>query len=157
MKSWHIALLILAGMLAAGMGGYSAKKTEIVYVDRVSVKTDTLWLQPAAEIHYVNLPAKHDTVRVLLPAHRDTVFVQGEKYSAYVTTDLKVDTTNYGKLTATYYYPPWDTFDIQFIPAPRPIITKTIILQASVPWHRNRFLWTALGIATGAAIVGVAR
>lgn len=157
MKSWHIALLLLAGMLASGIGGYSAKKTEVVYVDRVSVKTDTLWLQPAAEIHYVNLPAKHDTIHVLMPAAHDTVFLQAEKYSAFIETDLKVDTTNYGRLTATYYYPPWDTFDIKFAPAPRPIITTTLVMQPTVAWHRNRFLWAALGVATGAAIVGASR
>ena len=158
MKSWHIALLLLAGMMAAGMGGYNLHKPEIVYVDRLSVKTDTLWLQPAAEIHYVNLPAKHDTIRLTLTAmHTDTVFLHDTKYSAFVETDLVSDSTRYGRLTATYYYPPWDTFDINFVPAPMPLITTTQVLQASIPWHRNRFLWLAMGLAAGAAINGAAR
>lgn len=158
MKSWHIALLLLTGMLAAGMGGYGLRKTQVVYVDRVSVKTDTLWLAPAAEIRYVNLPAKHDTVRLTLTAtHLDTVYLHEAKYSAFVETDLISDSVRYGHLTATYYYPPWDTFDIKFAPAPMPLITTTQLLQTPVPWHRNRFLWMALGLATGAAINGVAK
>jgi len=157
MKSWHIALLLIAGMLASGWGGYNLSKTELVYVDVVSVRTDTLWLQPTPVIHYVQLPAKHDTTIIRVPARPDTVYRFADRYSAYVDTDLTHGTTNYGKLSVSYYFPPWDTFDVQFKPAPMPTYITTKVVQTPVPWHRNRFLWLAAGIATGAAIVEATR
>jgi len=144
---WLITFLV-AAMAASFGAGYSLKKIQTVYVDVPKTVTDTLYVAQE-KIVYKHLPALHDTLtQQFVTVEHDTVWMHDV---AAIDTALQAGGVKYGDLLVAYYPPPLDWFNMEFQPAPLPVITVTKYIDKKRPWYIHPAITAAAG-----AIVGMA-
>lgn len=145
---WVITLLV-AAMAASFGAGYNLKKIETVYVDVPKTVTDTLYVVQES-VKYIHVPAKHDTVwQDLVIAVHDTLYAPIDV--AAIDTVLQSGGVKYGDLLVAYYPPPMDWFNLEFDPAPLPVITVTKYIDKKKPWYVHPAITAAAGLVIGAA------
>ena len=151
MKNKFMYSLMVAALAAAFGAGYSLKKVTTVYVDVPKTVTDTLYVQ-APPVHVPHLPAVHDTVRQdLVITKHDTIYAPLDV--AHTEAMLESEGVKYGRLEVAYYLPPADWFDLDFDPAPLPMITQTKYIYKDVPWYKHPAITAAAGLVVGAAVM----
>lgn len=139
-------IILAIAVIAAFAAGYFARrpKTETLYVDVPRTVTDTLYV-PVDRIVYRHLPAQIDT---LVQTVADTIIIDTV---ARVQTALERDGEYYGRLEVSYYpRPSW--FDIDFDPAPVPVITTTKYINTPRRWYSHPALAFAGGVLSGVAV-----
>jgi hypothetical protein len=135
-QAFLILLFILAILVIVYLMTRPVVVKKEIHSDTVMVK-QTIY-ETLKTVVYKHLPARldtvilHDTVKLVI-ASKDTV--------------LKP----YGdSLSIKYYFPPFNYFDLMFVPAPRPVeirtqyVTTTVTLTVS-PTFWDKLFWSGIG------------
>ena len=134
--------VLIAAIGASFFAGYATRKERVVYVDVPRTVIDTCYVKKET-VKIVHAKAKHDTLKVPVTITKhDTVF--SDQVSHYDVT-LISDGLKYGDLGISYYPKPCDWFNVQFNPAPLPVITETKFLYEKKPWYANPFFTFTAG------------
>jgi hypothetical protein len=119
--------------------------------EKIVTRIDTVVVtKEVPKLVYRHLPAKTDTIY-----HTDTVH---DTIYAWMKSDLDTSFTiegvDYGHLYVSYWHPPFDYFDIDFIPAviPERIITKTVTMPVTQKWYEKKEVWAGAAVLIGGII-----
>ncbi len=143
-----VGLLIVWCLLTMGaaLWLYFNPITRVFREVETKIQKDTLVVyKEVPKIVFKQLPAK--TVTVYKTVH-DTVYAW---MKSDMDTFITVQNIDYGRLYVSYWHPPLDYFDIDFIPSPLPekIITRTI---TSGKWYEKKEVWAGAAVLIGGII-----
>ena len=145
-----VTVVAALGFFVAGyIAGHFLKKDKVIYVDVPVAVIDTTYI-PVHEVHFIHAPAVHDTVPCyIVTAQHDTVY---QVDVARIDTVLRSDDQIYGRLSVDYYPAPWDWFNIDFAPAPLPVITVTKYVDKKRKFYEQAWWAPVMMAATGAVV-----
>lgn len=149
-----LAAVVVALIVGFSTGMIKGRKPRVVteYIDRVvtQVQVDTV---------FVDKPV----VRYVTKAIRDTVWIEDVpdaphddfQIFALASQELSSEGTAYGVIDVEYIFPPWDSFNFVFDPAPLPTIVKTITVEKTIGADRTFWTHPATNFVIGAAFGAV--
>ncbi len=132
-------VLLFATGLVGWLWGRSELRKDIALAPRDTVNHIETVIVHVPEIQYVNLPARVDTLR-------DTTYLQLPVVVASVDTVLAVHQDTLG---IKYFYPPINTFSLDFRPGPIPVLVKVETVTKTVIETEVSFPWVIGGVAAG--------